>query len=357
MPLILGGGVEKNLHIISNYFADKFNNLYICTANKKDKNIYNKKIKFIKPKNKVYEDSNVWINYLIALYSLFKFLKNNKNSVVFSFQANVYCILLCKLLNVKVVVRSNTSPSGWKHNIIKRIVYKTIIKLADGVIVNSIHFKKQMNTMFNISATCIYNPLNYREIVKLSKKKYKFKFFKNKKYLKIINIGRFTEQKDQITIIKAIKILRKKINCKLIIMGRGKEENNLKKYIYENKLNENVKIIKFLKNPYSLLKQSDLFVLSSKYEGLPNVLLEAITMGKFIISTNCPTGPKEILLNGKGGLFFKIGDHIDLSKKIIFYFNNKKKMRKKIKLAKKNLYKFNYKKNLFKYYKLINNIN
>tara|TARA_Y100000590_G_scaffold443122_1_gene572163 strand:- start:451 stop:1551 length:1101 start_codon:yes stop_codon:yes gene_type:complete len=357
MPSILSGGVEKNFHIIANYFATKFNNLYICTAIQKDKNKYNKKIKFIKPRNKINYHLNIRLKYLVALYLLFKFLINNKNSIVFAFQANIYCILICKLFNVKVVIRSNTSPLGWKHNIIKKIAYNSIIKLADAVIVNSLHFKKQMDSMFNIKSICIYNPFNYKEIIKLSKKKFKTTFFKNKKYLKIINIGRFTKQKDQITIIKAIKNLDEKINCKLIIVGIGKEENNLKKYVYENKLKKSIKIINYLKNPYSLLKQSDLFVLSSKYEGLPNVLLEAVAMEKFIISTDCPTGPREILLNGRGGLFFKIGDHIDLAKKIIFYYNNKNKMKTKIKLAKRNLYKFNYEKNLSKYYKLINNIN
>ena len=60
--------------------------------------------------------------------------------------------------------------------------------------------------------------------------------------------------------------------------------------------------------------------MSSKYEGLPNVLLEALTLKKFVISTNCPTGPKEILLNENGGLLFKIGDHKQLTKKDFLLF-------------------------------------
>ena len=59
-------------------------------------------------------------------------------------------------------------------------------------------------------------------------------------------------------------------------------------------------------NPFPIIKKADLFVLSSKYEGLPNVLLEAATLKKFIISSNCPTGPKEILMNGKGGFILKL---------------------------------------------------
>ena len=68
------------------------------------------------------------------------------------------------------------------------------------------------------------------------------------------------------------------------------------------------------------MKQTNLFVLSSKFEGLPNVLLESLVLKKFIISSDCRTGPKEILLNGKGGLLFKVGDYKMLEKRIKYFF-------------------------------------
>ena len=74
--------------------------------------------------------------------------------------------------------------------------------------------------------------------------------------------------------------------------------------------------------------RSDLFILSSIFEGLPNVLLESLALNRFIISSNCPTGPSEILSYGKGGILFKIGDYKDLGKKIIFYKKNKFKLKK-----------------------------
>ena len=86
---------------------------------------------------------------------------------------------------------------------------------------------------------------------------------------------------------------------------------------------------------------------------MPNVLLEAASLKKLIISSNCPTGPKEILSNGKGGVFFKVGNHNDLVKKIIYYVYNKKKLQKKITYSFKNLSKFDYDKNLNKYYSLV----
>ena len=80
--------------------------------------------------------------------------------------------------------------------------------------------------------------------------------------------------------------------------------------------NKFVKVF-YTSNPFPYIKDSDLFVLSSTFEGLPNVLLEALTLGKPIISSNCPTGPNEILSYGKGGQLFKIGDYKSLSKKDI----------------------------------------
>ena len=101
------------------------------------------------------------------------------------------------------------------------------------------------------------------------------------------------------------------------------------------------------------MKQYDLFILSSKYEGLPNVLIEAQMALTPIISSDCPSGPKEILLNGKLGILFKTGDHIDLSKKILIFKNNRKKFKNKALLATKYLSRFDYETNLHKYLKIV----
>ena len=357
MPFIGGGGVEKNLYIIANYLAEKIDDVTICTLSKDKKKKFDKKIKFLTPLNQINQKISIRLKYILCLYILFKFLLKNKNSVVFAFQANIYCILLCKFLGVKIISRSNTSPSGWDHNIIKKNIYKTIISKADIVIVNSFKLKKQMQDNFKIQVKCIYNPLDKKVILSKSKNGKKDKFFYKKNFLRILNIGRLTEQKDQITILKALKILKtKKIKFKSIILGNGIEENTLKSYIQENNLSNDIKIRHFIENPYGIIKQSELFILSSKYEGLPNVLLEVATLKKMIISTNCPTGPGEILCNAKGGIFFEIGNHKQLSKKIISYYNQKKKFSKRINYSYKKLNRFDFNKNLYEYFKIIKKI-
>ena len=223
--------------------------------------------------------------------------------------------------------------------------------------VNSEQFKNDLKKQFNDNAICIYNPLNTKEILKKSKEKSKKIFNKSKNTtLKILNIGRFTEQKDQMTLLKSLNYLRNKINYQAVIIGRGILKSQLEEYINQNKLNDKIKLKNFVENPYKIIKQTDIFILSSKYEGLPNVLLESLVLKKFIISSDCPTGPREILSNGRGGLLFKMGNYKDLSKKIIFYLKNKKKCKFKIKFATKNLNRFDYTKNLKKYCDLINSV-
>ncbi len=352
-PSIEGGGVEKNLFIISNYLSKKFENVSLITSDVHYKN-QAKSVNFIKPLINLKPGSGRKLKYLVCILSLVKKILFKKKIVVFSFQANLYCIIICKIFNTNIITRSNSSPSGWSKNMIKNFLYEKILKLADDVMVNSLEFKKEMKKKFNVNAKCIYNPLNKNEIIKKSKKK-TFKVFKKKKSLKIINIGRFVDQKDQITILRALSLIRNKINFEFVLVGRGILKENLLNFVYENKLQNNVKFINFHQNPYSFLRQSDLFVLSSKFEGLPNVLLESATLKKYIISTDCPTGPKEILINGKGGTLYKIGDYKKLAYHLLNFKKNQSKIKKKINLTYNNLYRFDSDKNLKKYYKFILN--
>ena len=178
-----------------------------------------------------------------------------------------------------------------------------------------------------------------------------FNFFK-RNTLNLINIGRLTNQKDQITILKAINLIKNSIKLKLLIIGKGSELYNLNKYIINHDLKKIVKCIGYKSNPYPYIKKSDIFILSSIYEGLPNVLLEAMFLKKFVISTNCPTGPYEILNNNKYGKLIPIKDYRILSETILdykSYYKNKKILNS----AFHSLERFDFKINCEKYYNFI----
>ena len=351
MPSVEDGGVEKNFYLISNYLGTKLKNVSVITANKSIKNNLNKKIKLIGPNSTIWNTSSRYPKYLICLIYLFFFLLRNKNTLILSFQANAYASLLAKIFWTKIITRSNSSPEGWSKSSIKRILYKIFLKLPNQIIVNSYQFKNELNTKFGIKALVIYNPLNKDEIIKKSKERVSLKFFSGK-FTKIITIGRLVDQKDHLTMLRAINLI-KEDNIKLLIIGEGQNKSLLIKYINKNKLSSKVKILPFKKNPYKYLILSDIFLFTSVFEGLPNVLLEAQSLKKFIISTNCPTGPKEILLNGKAGDIVPMLDYKKISEKIRSYNIKKKSSEQKILLGYKSLDRFNYNHNMQKYLKVI----
>jgi len=212
-----------------------------------------------------------------------------------------------------------------------------------------------MANAFKVKTKMIYNPLNLIEIKKKALEKIDLRFIK-KRHINIINIGRLTDQKNQILILKAIKMLSKNIKINLVIIGYGNKKNNLNMFIKNNKLSNRVTIIKEIDNPYKYIAKFDLFILSSKYEGLPNVLLECLALKIPIISTNCPTGPYEILNNNKYGTLFRVGDYEELSRLILKFKNKRKNFIKKTISGYNSLKRFNYFVNCNKYLKEINNL-
>ena len=349
--MIDGGGVEKNFFIIANYFAKHFRKVTVITTSKNYKSKLDDRIEFIGPTNIFWNKThNRRFKIFICLYLVFKYFLKNKKFTVLSFHGNLYCCLLCKILRQRIILRSNASISGWSKSFIKNFIYKNISKMANKIIVNSLDFKKEYSFKFNLEVECIYNPLNKYEIIKKSKIKTKIPHFRNNT-INFINVGRLVDQKNQMIILKTFKKLKlnNKLNFKLLIIGRGKNHSVLKNFIIKNHLTNYIKIIDYKENPFPYIKSSDVFILSSLYEGLPNVLLEALALKKIVISSNCPTGPKEILDNGKGGLLFDFKNENDLYKKINFYLNNKNICKKLTLYGHKRLKRFDLNINLKKY--------
>ena len=353
-PSIEKGGADKNLSMILNFLAKKRNQISLVTSTKINNKIYNSNIKYIGPQSKFINKFGRSIKTIISLIYLFKSILFKKNLIVFSFQSNLYAILLCKLLCVKIITRSNSFPNDWTKNFIKKIIFGKVYKLADLTIVNSYKIKKKFNKYYKINPVHIYNPVDKKKILHLSNLGSK-KIFKKDRGLKIISVGRLSEEKDHFTLLKSLKIIKNRIKFEAIILGSGKLKSQLIKKIKSYRLKKNVKLIDYKLNPYPYIKQSDFLILSSIHEGLPNVLIEAIILKKFVISSNCETGPNEILLNGKAGCLFKVKKPNDLANKILFYYKNKKLRNKMIKNAINSSSRFDYKFNLQKYYELLQN--
>lgn len=349
IPSIERAGVEKNLFLISNFLSKKFKKIFIITANSDYKNKFDRNIKVICPK------SRRWINksrFIKTFISIFLLIKNffNKKIVILSFQSNIAAIIVSKILRANIIIRLNTSTKKYIKGFLKKIIFKIIYKLADKIIVNSISFKNELKNYLKLESTFIYN--SFRP----SKKKTNINFFKEFNGLKILNIGRLTYQKDQITLLKSLNLLNKNgVQFRCCLIGDGDKKKFLENYIISKKLNKFVKLIGYKSNAENYLRCCDLFILTSKFEGLPNVLIEAQSKSIPIISSDCPTGPKEILMKGKLGDLFNVGDYKKLFELILKFYGDKKKLTIKAKKAKKYLHRFDFKINNEKYYELILN--
>ncbi|MDH6456559.1 glycosyltransferase involved in cell wall biosynthesis [Fusobacterium sp. PH5-7] len=173
----------------------------------------------------------------------------------------------------------------------------------------------------------IYNPFNFERIEKLMEDEREL----TKEQKKMLNedyciaIARLDNvQKDFLTLVRAYKFVKESgIQDKLYIIGDGPSKEEIINEIKKLSLEENIKLIGLSKNPYIWLKNSKLFVHSSKYEGLPTVLIEALICNKMIISSNCPTGPKEILKNENCGKLFEVGNIKELGDYLIEFLTNK----------------------------------
>ena len=176
-----------------------------------------------------------------------------------------------------------------------------IIAVSEGVkkdLINNIRIKSDISV--------IYNPFNFSHIRKLASKSIHIK----KPYL--IHVGRFSGQKRHDLLLDAWKLMN--LNMKLLLMTNTSKD--LEEMILERGLTNSVKIIGFQKNPYPYIYQSEMLVLSSDREGLPNVLVEALICGTRVISTDCPSGPSEILNGGLKKFLVPVDSAQLLAKKI-----------------------------------------
>lgn len=128
-----------------------------------------------------------------------------------------------------------------------------------------------------------------------------------------LSLGRLSEQKDFLTLLKAFRLVRKKQKAKLLILGEGEDRKKLEAFIRENNLEGDVALLGFMQNAYAYLAKADAFVSSSLWEGLPTVLIEALALGVPIVATDCPGGSSEILAGGEYGLLVKMSNPSDLA--------------------------------------------
>ena len=286
---------------------------------------------------------NLMMNYesYLKKKNLKRIVKNKKYDVVIDFDMGLSKYIALIESNKKIAW-IHASIKNWyeKENRIKRLGHR--LKKYNNIVAICDEMKEETLKLYPFlkeKILRIYNPFNFERVLSLSEEEVENELFK-KRF--IIAISRLTlHQKDFITLIKGFKEAKKIKNFeeKLYILGDGPDKKKIEKLILEEKMEKEIKLLGNIKNPYPWLKKSTFFVHSSKYEGLPTVLIEALILNKIVISSNCVSGPKEILENGQIGYLYKVGDYNKLAELIIKNLENSeidiKLLNQKIKKYKK----------------------
>lgn len=153
----------------------------------------------------------------------------------------------------------------------------------------------------------IYNPGATREVLRQAQLPLNHPWFAPDQPPVLVSAGRLTYQKDFGNLLQAVAMVRAKRPVRLIILGEGSDRPMLEEQIRKLKLDGDVSLPGFVDNPYVYMARAAAFVLSSRFEGLPTVLVEALTCGTSLIATDCPSGPREILRGGELGLLVPVG--------------------------------------------------
>ncbi len=360
----LGGATISLSQLINGLDKKNFEIVYLCI--KKDNKLnLNKNIKIIKINAERTLFSISKIRKIISYYDKKKFKKkiyiSNQN------YSNIFTSYILKdFKEFKSILIERNHLDEFKYNFSLKEYFKNFIvqmmmklnyKKATKIVGNAKKLSKDLCKFVNARVDTIYSPTNSKRIIRLSKL-YKPNFIKkSKSRIRLLSVSRFTKRKDLMTLLKAFNLVSKKYsNLDLILIGYGPELNKINNFIEVNKLEKKIFVLSEKKNPFPYFLISDLYIMTSLYEGCPNSIIEAIILNLPVISSNCNSGPNEILLNGNGGFIFEKENIFSLAKKIDLFFKNKSLFKKKLFLAKKEIRRFEENKILKQYNSLINNI-
>lgn len=158
------------------------------------------------------------------------------------------------------------------------------------------------------TVTVVPNPIVTPEIVRRAREPVDHPWFETDAGPVVLSIGRLSRQKNYPLLLRAFSRIEEDLDARLIILGEGSERERIESLVGELRLEDRVDLPGFVDNPYAFLARSAVFVLSSDWEGLPSVVIESLAVGCPVVSTDCPSGPREILDGGCYGRLVEPGD-------------------------------------------------
>ena len=293
IPSLGGGGAERvAFYLLNNVDIKIFDVSVIVIYKNKGDYIINLR----KEVKRIFLEKNK-IRY--SLFSLYKILKKENPDIIINFSFELMMLIGVFIIpffsKIYFINRQINILGMQKFNYFKKKLLKIAYKNFDKIITQSRDMTEDLLKNIEISKDKIIeinNPVDIKGIEELSNQNIEIEF--NKKNNNILCVGRLTFQKGFDLIIKIIPLLNDK-NIKLYILGDGEDREKLRKLIKNLNLEEQIFLLGRKHNPYIYMKSADLFILSSRYEGFPNVLIEAGACGLYSVCNNCLGGINEII--------------------------------------------------------------
>lgn len=307
------------------------------------------------PNNIIFHNMNIRRSRY-SMISLSRVIKKVKPQIIFStlpeIDSAVYIAVKLSACSTKVVFRSPNFLSTYFFEVpvYTRFFSLWAYRYADKIISSTEEMRTDMYNNFNMppdKIKVIPNPIDIEMIEKKSIEPINDPLFQMKsleKYPIIMAMGRLAKQKGFSYLLRAFKIVRDKLKARLVILGEGEKKNELENLAQNLNISTDVSFIGFKSNPYKYLSHANLFVLSSLWEGFPNAIIEAMACGTPVISTNCSSGPKEIITSCVNGLLVPPENPEEMAKAILEVLTNKKLSEKIAEAGSKKVNEFDIKK-------------
>jgi len=266
-----------------------------------------------------------------SILPLIRYLRREEPAVLISALDHANCVAviardLARSETQVAITLHNTPSQKTKENppyckfLGQRVVRYTHAR-ADSIIAVSAGVAADYAKLYKTPATkiqVIFNPVISPQMLLQSRQPLDHSWFAAGQPPVLVGIGRLTEQKDFANLIEAFaRVKTANVPCRMIILGEGELRPSLEALVRQHGLQEEVALPGFVDNPFQYLANARLFVLSSRWEGLPTVLIEALAVGTPVVSTNCKSGPDEILKNGRFGQLVPVQDVAALADAII----------------------------------------
>ncbi len=333
IPSLRGGGVEKSMVNLANAIVKRGVSVDLLVTNAVGPNLVNisKQVNLINFKKN---------HVCLCLFRLIDYLKHNSPCSLLSAMTHVNVIaLLANILTgrstrIIISVRTYLSASLYEEKKIKsKIVLflsKYLYRGANKIVAVSQNVAKDVINLYKLPESMlrtIYNPILTRELFELAERKIDHDWLREEcECPLILSVGRLEEVKNFELLIKAFAILIKQVStARLLILGEGTLRPKLEKLISNLNMSDRVVLPGYVNNPYVFMKNCSLFVLSSRYDGLPGALIGALALSPRIVTTDCPGGSREILANGKYGKLVAVDDVEELANSMLETLQSKPK--------------------------------